>query len=186
MYKRSIHMPINRNSGVCIFDKVGKDYILLMGSKVKNNNRIYEFFGGHYEKTDKTALHTATREILEEIFNIKIESENIDILVIEIINHGDIRNELTLENENGGMTYFIGFESLEKVYNYIKYGKYKKIENFDIMKYVDNRYVNGDAKNGLNEISKLHFYYLKNANKLDVRPITKTILHHMNRKLYKK
>jgi hypothetical protein len=184
MYINGIQMVRNRNSGVVIFDKINKDYIVLMGSKIKNNERVYEFFGGHYEKDDKAAIHTAIREMMEEIFNLKLEKANIDVLAHQMIQNGDIRNDLTLENENGGITYFIGFQALEKVFNFIKYGKYKRVESFDLIQYMNNRIVHGKANNGLNEIKHLHLHYLKDANKLRVRPITKLILKHMNNKMY--
>ena len=37
-----------------------------------NEERIYEYFGGKNEKDDRTTLHTAVRELIEEIFNLFI------------------------------------------------------------------------------------------------------------------
>ena len=178
-------LPKNKCSGFVVFDKIGKDFIVLMGSKM-NEERIYEYFGGKNEKDDKTTLHTAVREFIEEIFNIKIDEKYICDLVLNIIKNNDIRDKLTLThtNHNNNLTYFIGFDTLEKIYNYLKYGKYKTIEHFNLIEFIKNRKISGIEHNGLNEIDKLHLYFLKDVPKLKLRDVAKRITNHMFKKLY--
>lgn len=174
------NLPKNKCSGIVVFDKINDDYIVLMGSKIKNK-RVYEYFGGGNEPDDRTALHTGVRELIEEMFNQKIDEKDVHNLVIEIMKNNDVRHELTLTHKknNNNLTYFIGFDALEKVYNYLKYGEYKLIEHFDLIKYMKNRKINGRASNGLNEINKLHLKYLKDVSKLELRDVAKRITEHM-------
>lgn len=178
-------LPKNKCSGIVVFDKIGTDFIVLMGSKNKDQI-IYEYFGGKNEKQDITTLHTALRELIEEMFNMKIDQKEIYNLVSNIIKNNDIRSELTLTHKkhNNNVTYFIGFDTLEKIYNYLKYHKYKSIEHFNLTEFIKNRKINGIAYNGLNEIDKLHLYFLKDVPKLKLRDVAKRITNHMFKKLY--
>lgn len=185
-FYKGIYAPIGRSGGVVIFDKIDNVYITLMGSKQNGNERIYEFFGGGSEKQDKTALHTSFRELIEELFNIKIETRKLDGLVDEIIKNKDLKNDITYEHKykNKNMTYFISFSTLEKIYNYIKYNKYEVIEYLDLIHYINTRQIYGKAYNGLNEIERLHLYYLNNdVFNLNLRPVAKRIINYMQKKL---
>ncbi len=177
------YIPKDRNSGIAIFDKIEDKYIFLLGSKGKNENRIYEFFGGHCEKQDISSLHTAVRETIEELFNIKLDTVDINRLVQKMVQSNDIRYDLTFENKKGGITYFIGFRALEKMYNFIKYNKYKKVESFDLIEYMKHRTIKNNASNGLNEMNSLHFEYLDNISKLKLRDYASYVLEHIKKNL---
>ena len=178
-------LPKEKCAGIVVFDKIDKDYIVLMGSKIKNGERVYEYFGGGNEPEDYSAVHTATRELVEEMFNIKISKKEINELTKIILKENDIRHDITLvhKNHNNNLTYFIGFEALEKIYNYLKYGKYELIEHFDLIKYMKNRKINGMAYDGLNEIDRIHLRYLKDVPNLKLRNVAKRITEYMLKKL---
>ena len=176
-------LPKDRCGGVVVLDKINNEYIVLMGSKNKNNHKIYEYFGGNNEPEDLTALHTSIRELIEEMFNVKISNDNIEQLVLELLKNQDIKMDLTYVHPNENMTYFIGFDVVEKIYNYIKYGQYKAIDKFDIIKFIKNRKINNIAKDGLNEIKELHLKYLHNVPNLKLRPVAEKITNHLLKKL---
>lgn len=174
-------LPKDRCSGIAIFDNIDNNYIVLMGSKKSIKGRIFEYFGGHNEPEDDSALHTAIRELVEELFNVKISKININELTNNMLQQNDIRHEITLVHPNKNLTYFIGFETLEKIYNYLHFGKYQIIQHFDLIKYLKGRKINGNPKDGLNEIEKIHIYYLEDVAKLKLRNVSRRITEHLEK-----
>ncbi len=175
--------PKDKCGGIVVIDKLNDDYYVLLGSRLSGSRRIYEYFGGNNEPQDLTAFHTSIREFIEELFNVKIDVSSINKLVEEIIEDNDIKNELTFVHPNGNMTYFIGFGSLEKVSNFIKYRKYKRIDNLDLSKYINNREIHGEPNNGLNEINDIHIYRLDEVLKLELRDVAERITNYLVNKL---
>ena len=170
----------NINAGIVLLKKTSEnEYYTLIGSYYnKNNIKIYTFPGGTYSKYyDKTALHTAIREFVEEIFNIKIS----DIKLNEIVK-GVKDNNLLLDTyiykPNRFITFFATFKLLNFIYKCIydhKFNLYKflSFRNKDIKE----KFI---AKDGLNEFYKIHFIkiniLLKNNNSIKIREISKYIL----------
>ena len=74
-----------QSGGILILDDIDNNKILVLGkSNVPKRMNQYESFGGKVEKTDITSLHTAIREFVEEFFNIKISTENINMLALHL------------------------------------------------------------------------------------------------------
>ena len=77
----------NINSGLVLFKNMKGYHYSIIGSYIdKDNNKIYTFPGGTYDKYyDKTAVHTAIREFIEEVFNIKIADTKTEKITDEIV-----------------------------------------------------------------------------------------------------
>lgn len=172
----------NINAGLVLFDKIDGKYYGLLGSYFdKNNDEIYTFPGGGYlENYDKTALHTAIREFIEEIFNIKVADTKLNEIV-SMIREKKLLSNIYVHKPNKFITYFGDFNILNFIYEHIYNHKFN-LYNFINFR---NKKVNEKiiAKDGLNEFNKIHViklnYLLKNKNKIKIRTISKYILNKM-------
>jgi len=138
----------NINAGLVIVKKINDDYYTLIGSNIIDKKKVYKFSGGSYINLDKTALHTAIRHFIEQIFNIKVSITKIDEIAIEIIKKKLLLNEY-IYVPNIIMTYLGSFKTL----NYI----YKKLFNIKLNIYnffkLRNKKMEYITKNKLAKIS---------------------------------
>ena len=111
----------DKAGGILIVDKIGNNQVILLGkSNIAKRNGSYESFGGKYEKEDISSLHTAIRELIEEFFNLKINTNYINELAYSIRN----TNLILKQYEFNGMSYLINLEGLnfifQKLINWIQ------------------------------------------------------------------
>ena len=191
--------PINMNAGLTVIEQIKNknDYIVFIGFNNHNGIKRFEFFGGKYDISDKTALHTATREFTEELFNYKLSQDQIDTLVYNLIINNHLIDELTYITKSA--SYFINLNTFKYIYNFIKYNKYDIITHIDYNQFIKTRndnfilgipainnknYLNGDPSNeGLYEIEKISMIYLSKAYSLNMRKFMFNILSHLKIKL---
>lgn len=162
----------NINAGLIILKKINTDYYALIGSNIIDSKKVYKFSGGKYISLDKTALHTAVRQFIEQIFNIKISSTKIDEIVKGIIKNKLLLNEYVYV-PNIIMTYFGSF----KVLNYI----YKEIYNqkLNIYNFFSSRNKNMDyISNTSSKLSKISLSRIKDllTTHTKFKRVTKLIL----------
>ena len=89
-----------RGAGIFFFEKYDEnDFMLLLGIDNKYNGNNFSVFGGGRDKEDPDSLHTAVREVFEELFNVR--PGNIDSVVQEMKSKiADLKN---IGGPNGGM-----------------------------------------------------------------------------------
>ncbi len=179
--------PKNLNSGLTIIKKIKNqnDYIILLGGNYMGNQKKYEMLGGRFEPSDKTALHTGIREFVEELFNLKLDSNIIDILVENLIVNEHLINDLTHKTETS-ISYFANFKTLELIYNFVYYGKYQIVKPLDFSKFMEKRnlYSNQCVKSdGLCEIDFISVVYLSKAHMLPLRKFSFNGLQILKTKL---
>ena len=170
----------NINAGLVLFEKINNEYYGLLGSYFdKNNDVIYTFPGGGYlDSYDKTALHTAVREFIEEIFNIKVADTKLNEIV-SMIRKEKLLSNIYIHKPDKFITYFGNFNILNFIYENI-YNHKINLYNFINFR---NKKVNEKIvpKDGLNEFNKIHVikinYLLK--DKIKIRIISKYILNKM-------
>jgi hypothetical protein len=184
--------PKNLNSGLTIIDKIKNEYYILIGYNIKNNIKEYSLFGGHYEIDDKTSLHTAIREFLEEFFNIKINNDKIDIIVKELLLNNLIF-DYNIKISNTSISYFGNFNTLNLIYKllYIFHFNvnHSKTKPFNIYKFfkIRNNLEFKKKSKGLNEIEKINIKninYFINNNKINIKKFTKFIINKIIEKLF--
>lgn len=168
------------NAGLVILKKhKGEIYTLIGSYQDKNNEKIYTFPGGSYSKIyDKTSLHTAVRELIEEVFNIKIAQSKLDEIV-KNINEKELLIDEYIYKPKKFITYFGDF----KILNFI----FKSIYNYKFNLYeflaFRNKKINEEiiAKDGLDEFVKIHFIKLNDLNntKIKLRLISKYVLNQI-------
>ena len=170
----------NINAGLVLFKNIKGYHYSIIGSYLdKNNNKIYTFPGGTYDKNyDKTGLHTAIREFIEEVFNIKIADTKLNEIV-NGVKEQKLLYDIYIYKPNKFITFFGDF----KILNFI----YKSIYNHKINLYsflpFRNKKIHEKIipKDGLNEFLKIHLmkleFLLKNTLKL--RSISKYVLFKM-------
>ena len=126
-------------------------------------------------------MHTAIREFIEEFFNTRIPLDFLNSLCELIKKKNIIKKEISLY---GGITYIINFNGLNyifqelyKINNNLKL--YNKNNNFNIKKYVKERIIKDNPKNGLNEIEYLYFFNINTIlkKKIKLRFITDKIIN---------
>ena len=163
----------NINAGLIIIKKMNTDYYTLIGSNIINSNKVYQFSGGNYDEYDKTALHTAVRHLIEQIFNIKVSS----IVINNIVNN--IKKKKLLLNEyvyipNIIMTYFANVTLLDDIYKYL----FNKKLNLYVFFNMRNKQLDYITKKNLSKISLANISdLLKTHTKM--KRITKYILFKM-------
>ena len=160
----------NINAGIIILKKKKNDYYTLIGSNIINSNKVYQLTGGLYIHDDKTALHTAIRQLIEQIFNIKI-----NILILDDIVNNIKKKKLLLTEyiyiPNIIITYISSFKLLDYVYEYI-YNKKFNLYNFF---YDRNKKLKYITDNKLSKISLLNITELFKKH-IKMKRITKYIL----------
>lgn len=168
-----ISAPKQLNAGLTIIKKIKNknDHIILLGGNINNGLKKFEMLGGHFETSDVSALHTGTREFIEELFNLKLTNDKIDKLVKKLINNNHIIHQLTQISDKSA-SYFANFKTLELIYNYVYYNKYQIVEPLDIEKFIIKR--NSDFKkckksDGLCEIEFISVIYLSKTHLLNLR-----------------
>ena len=170
----------NINAGLVLFENINGEYYSLLGSYFdKNDNKIYTFPGGGYLKNyDDTALHTAIREFIEEIFNIKVAETKLNEIV-KIIREKKLLSNIYIYKPNKFITYFGNFNILKIIYKNI-YNHKLNLYNFIKFR---NKKVHEKIipKDGLNEFNKIYLmkinYLIK--KKIKIRIISKYILNKM-------
>jgi len=169
--------------GILIVDKIGENRVILLGkSNIPKRNGSYESFGGKYEKEDISSLHTAIRELIEEFFNLKIDTNFINEIAYSLRNN----NLILKQYEFNGMSYLINFDGLNFIFQKLKtydqsLNKYDNNNSFNISTYINERIVTGPAYNGLNEIHKIEIFNIKDIKekKVSLRWFTNKIINIM-------
>ena len=169
--------------GILIVDTIGDNKVILLGkSNIDKRNGSYESFGGKYEKEDICSLHTAIRELIEEFFNLKIQTNYINDIAYNL----RYTNLILKQYELNGMSYLINFEGLnfifQKLITWIQpLEKYNNNGKFDYQKYINERIVIDTAHDGLNEIHKIEIFNIKDVKnkKISLRWFTNKIINIM-------
>ena len=102
----------NYTSAGCIFIEKS---LILSGYQKKKSNYIISGIGGKKEKNDKNPIHTAIREMVEELFNVTTIS---DKLLNELIEIKPKKIIMTKNHVNFVFTFFQLDEMLEIMYYY--------------------------------------------------------------------
>ena len=179
--------PTGLNAGLTILKKIKNknEYILLIGANNHNGKKKFELLGGKCDPTDKTALHTAIREFIEELFNIKLTIFKIDGLVKNLIVNNHIINNLT-QLSNTSASYFANFKTLELIYNYVFNNKYEIVTLLDFSDFIVKRnkaFYTCIKSDGLCEIEFITVVYLSNVHMLQMRSFSYNILNLLKKKL---
>jgi len=173
------------SGGILIVDIIDNKNIILLGKpNIKKREHEYESFGGKKEDYDITSLHTAIREFIEEFFNIKLSTNDINMLAIYIRQ----QNLIVKQHDFYGISYMINFNGLNQIYQKIcdiqkdsNLYKYNINNNFDVNKYIDERIITEIPVDGLNEIKSIHLFNIEDIkmNKIKLRWYTKKIISKM-------
>ena len=164
---------------------VSDGFTILLG-RTNKEGIIYECFGGGAEEQDLSSLHTAVRELIEELFNLKLSVEIINSLSDLLIMNKIIKDKLVFY----GDSFLIDYKGLEFVFNYLakyitKYNKY--IKPFNLNLFVQERIITDKPSKGLNEIISVHILYLADVinNKYPIRWYSnKVIQYFFNKKIF--
>lgn len=173
------------SGGILIVDIIDNKNIILLGKpNIKKREHEYESFGGKKEDYDLTSLHTAIREFIEEFFNLKLSTDDINIIAIYIRK----QNLIIKQQEFYGISYMINFKGLNEIYQKIcdiqkdcNLYKYNTNNNFDLNKYINERIITEIPIDGLNEIKSIHLFDMEDIkkNKIKLRWYTKKIISKM-------
>jgi hypothetical protein len=172
-----------QSGGILILDDIDNNKILVLGkSNVPKRMNQYESFGGKVEKTDITSLHTAIREFVEEFFNIKISTENINMLALHLR-----QNKIILKQKQFyGMAYLINLNGLNEIFQKLciineSLSRYNINNKFDLTNYINERTIMGISNEGLNEIQSIHIVKLDDIkeNKIKLKWYTNKIISKM-------
>ncbi len=175
---------VGKAGGFLISDIIDGEQIVFLGkSNIPQRSTEYEGFGGKWEPTDISSLHTALREMIEEFFNIKTTTEFINNLALNIINSNIIIKRVELH----GMSYLINLIGLNFIFTHLvlfaqELTNFKTLDgNFDYEKYIQKRIITDASSNGLNEIYSIHICKLSDIkNKVyNLRWYTSKIINEM-------
>jgi hypothetical protein len=166
IFNQEIH---NVAAGMIICDIINNQSIILLGkSNLLKRYDEYENFGGKYDKSDLTTLHTALRETIEEFFNILVPTEFINKLAIDFIKQNLIIKRIKFY----GMSYLINLKGLHYIFYKLttitnKLDKYKinDTKTFNYALYLQERIIDDIPDKGLNEIRSIHIVSLKDILK---------------------
>jgi len=173
----------NLSGGILIVDNIDNIPIILLGkSNIPKRIGQYESFGGKVEAEDITSLHTAIRELIEEFFNVKVPTDIINMIAIKIRE----KKLILKQKEFFGMSYMINFKGLNEIYINITecdnmLNKYNNDNNFDVIKYINERVITEKSDNGLNEIQSIEIIKISDIkeNKIKLRWYTDKIISKM-------
>jgi hypothetical protein len=174
---------IGKSGGILIIDEVSGEKVILLGkSNIPKRVDSYESFGGKYESYDLSSLHTALRELIEEFFNLKVSSQFINQLALEMRNSKYILKQ----HELNGMSYMINFEGFNFIFQKLcllfeQLNNYNSNNNFNLKKYFLERKIHDSPSHGLNEIQSIDMFKLKDIkeNKIKLRWFTNKIIKLM-------
>ena len=157
-----------RGAGIFFFEKYGADdFMLLLGVDNKYNGNNFSVFGGGRDKEDPDSLHTAVREVFEELFNVR--PGNIDSVVQEMKSKMD--QGFVLEKVHGKklneISYFAKIDVMNIFFNHLYYheipwsfrGSHKWNEYIDnVPAFIRDRVLKPTQKagDGMNEIKKIY------------------------------
>ena len=188
MKETSKELNPSLSGGFLISDFINEEQVVILGksnTKSDDNKSIYESFGGKVEVEDLSPMHTATRELIEELFNLKLLTTNINDIVDMIKEHKLIIKEYKFY----GIAYLINFNGLNVIFQKIcEYTdillKYKNNNFFDLPTFIKDRQIVRKVSKGLNEIRSIHLYKIKDikARKIELRWYTIQIINKMFRK----
>ncbi len=176
---------IGKAGSMIISDFINKKRVVFLGKSnvpKRKNKGTFESFGGRYESEDISSLHTAVREMIEEFFNIKVNTSTVNKIAQGLIN-----NKLIIKRfELYGMSYLINFKGLNYIFNEltnenINLSKYKFGDFFDYNEYFNDRIINDEPNDGLNEISNIEIIKLSDIKykKIPLRWYTDKIIFEM-------
>jgi hypothetical protein len=179
-----INELVGKAGGILISDIIDGEQVLFLGkSNIPKRTNEFEGFGGKWEPEDISSLHTALREMIEEFFNIKTNTEFINKLALDVINANIIIKRIELY----GMSYLINLSGLDFIFihltefdNTIK--KYKTVDNkFNYKEYIKERIISDIPANGINEIKSIILCKLSDIknNSYDLRWFTSKIIYEM-------
>ena len=174
-----------QSGGIIISDIInGKKIIILGKSNIPKRKDSYESFGGHSEKEDISSLHTAIREMIEEFFNLKVETSIINDLAVKLRS----LNLILKQYELSGMSYLINFIGLNFIFQKVCQVKKDELEKYNINNikfnldlYIKERIITDKSINGLNEIHSLKVFYLSDVinKKVNIRWITNKVVQNI-------
>jgi hypothetical protein len=169
--------------GILIVDYIEKEKVILLGrSNIPKRENTYESFGGKYELTDLSSLHTAVREFIEEFFNIKISLNELNILIDKIVSSNIILKQACFY----GVSYLLDFKGLNFIFQYLcllnnGLQKYNIKNVFNLGRYIKERIITAKPYDGLNEISAIECFRISDIkhNRVNLRWFTKKIIDKM-------
>jgi len=129
----------NVNAGLIILKKMNNDYYTLIGSNIIDSNKVYKFSGGNYKTSDKTALHTAIRHFIEQIFNYKVSKNKLDDIV-KLIKLKKLLLNQYIYIPNIIISYFGSFKLVNFIYKFL-FNKKLNIYNFFLFRNKKLNYV---------------------------------------------
>jgi len=161
-----------RGAGIFFFENYGSDdYMVLLGVDNKFRGNHLSVFGGGKDPEDPHSLHTAVREVFEELFNVR--PGNIDSVVQEMKSKMD--QGLVLEKVHGKklneVSYFAKIDTMNIFFNHLYYheipwsfrGSHKWNEYINnIPAFIRDRVLKPTQKagDGMNEIKKIYLIKL--------------------------
>ncbi len=178
-------VPKDFNSGLSFIKKTNSDYVIMIGSTIKNNKSIYELLGGSHELEDISSLHTAVREFIEEFFNIKVSINQVDNIVREIV-CGEYLIDFVYR-EKQSISYFVNFNCFVMICKKIGPQFYimsnDKIDIAATINLRNKNFIKQNSYNGLYEIDNVGVVYLSKILLLpanNFRSYTYTVLLYLN------
>lgn len=179
---------VGKPGGILISDTIDGTQVVFLGkSNIPKRANEYEGFGGKWEPEDISSLHTALREMIEEFFNLKVSTQFINQLAIQMVSSPHIIKRVELH----GMSYQINLVGLDFVFAQLvgsgepgtsELSQYKTQTNrFDYQTYITNRIINAIPASGINEINSIHICKLSDIKKrvYDLRWFTSKIIYEM-------
>jgi hypothetical protein len=167
-YLDLIHSEKNNygGAGFMFYENNNNNIFLLLGLE-NNSKHQLGIFGGSREKKDKSSLHTAVREIFEELFNVSLT--DLDIFIERIqkkIDDYSIKEKIFVKSNNE-VCYIANVNILNLFLEHLIYTdckwSFKNKHNWN--KYINNIHMffkdrnlktNQTVKHGLNEIKKVY------------------------------
>jgi hypothetical protein len=199
-YLDLIHSEKNNygGAGFIFYDNNNNNICFLLGLE-NNSKQQLGIFGGSREKKDKSPLHTAVREIFEELFNVSFS--DLDLFVDRIqkkIDDYSIMEKIFVKSNNE-ICYIANINILNLFIEHLIYSDQKwtfknnhKWDDYqnNINAFINDRILktNQTIKNGLNEIKKvylLNWFDINNSIKIKAPIIINKKEYHIKDNLNK-